>query len=234
MKKGFTLAEVLITLGIIGVVATMTIASVIKKYTNYTFAQRLKQSYSLISQSIQNSACIIENPNWVKELDATKTVDMTREQLITLFENCIVGNLKRAQIDGYINPLAKGFPTYRFPNGTLSAPTTGTGTIYYTMKLANGSFVFVNVGTNSDGTYTAPRIYIDINGQKGPNVLGKDLFFFVLTYNSKLIIPSIGKSRNEIINTCKSNIISTSDTMCSALLILDNWVFTDDYLNLLK
>lgn len=49
MKKAFTLAEVLITLGIIGVVASMTMPSLISKYQERVFVERLKQTYSIFS-----------------------------------------------------------------------------------------------------------------------------------------------------------------------------------------
>ena len=52
-KFGFTLAEVLITLGIIGVVAAMTIPSLIQKYQEKVFVTGAKKFYSLISQAAQ-------------------------------------------------------------------------------------------------------------------------------------------------------------------------------------
>lgn len=44
MKKGFTLAEVLITLGIIGVVAAMTMPSLIQNYRKKEATTRIKNS----------------------------------------------------------------------------------------------------------------------------------------------------------------------------------------------
>ena len=52
MKKGFTLAEVLITLGIIGVVAAMTLPALVQKHTNTVVETRLKKFYSGINQAI--------------------------------------------------------------------------------------------------------------------------------------------------------------------------------------
>ena len=51
MKKGFTLAEVLITLGIIGVVAAMTMPTLINNINNKQNIAALKKAYSLISQA---------------------------------------------------------------------------------------------------------------------------------------------------------------------------------------
>ena len=50
-KAAFTLAEVLITLGIIGVVAAMTIPSIVAKYQKMVTATRVKAFYSKINQA---------------------------------------------------------------------------------------------------------------------------------------------------------------------------------------
>ena len=51
--SAFTLAEVLITLGIIGVVATLTLPTLITNYKNKEYATRAKRTYSLINQAVQ-------------------------------------------------------------------------------------------------------------------------------------------------------------------------------------
>ena len=53
MKKGFTLAEVLITLGIIGIVAAMTLPSLVGNYKKKVTVTRLKKFYSTMQQAIQ-------------------------------------------------------------------------------------------------------------------------------------------------------------------------------------
>ena len=49
-KTGFTLAEVLITLGIIGVVAALTIPSLMTAYNKHITETRLKKFYSLFTK----------------------------------------------------------------------------------------------------------------------------------------------------------------------------------------
>lgn len=51
-KKAFTLAEVLITLGIIGVVAAITMPVLINKYQEIVTVTKVKKFYSLMSQAI--------------------------------------------------------------------------------------------------------------------------------------------------------------------------------------
>ena len=52
-KTGFTLAEVLITLGIIGVVAAMTLPTLIQYHRNKVVETRLEKFYSVFNQAIQ-------------------------------------------------------------------------------------------------------------------------------------------------------------------------------------
>lgn len=51
-KKAFTLAEVLVTLGIIGIVAAMTLPILTKKYQEIVLKNQFKKSYSMLSQAI--------------------------------------------------------------------------------------------------------------------------------------------------------------------------------------
>lgn len=51
LRSGFTLAEVLITLGVIGVISAMTIPNLITKYQKITVEVKLKKFYSTINQA---------------------------------------------------------------------------------------------------------------------------------------------------------------------------------------
>ncbi|MBP3924598.1 type II secretion system protein [bacterium] len=57
-KAAFTLAEVLITLGIIGVVAAMTLPALIQNHRNHVAETRLKKFYSAINQAITASEAV--------------------------------------------------------------------------------------------------------------------------------------------------------------------------------
>ena len=54
-KRGFTLAEVLITLGIIGVVAAITIPSLISKIGKRQLESQIKASYATIAQTMRSA-----------------------------------------------------------------------------------------------------------------------------------------------------------------------------------
>lgn len=55
MKRAFTLAEVLITLGVIGIVAAMTLPALITSYEKKVTANKLKKFYTIMSQAIMLS-----------------------------------------------------------------------------------------------------------------------------------------------------------------------------------
>lgn len=62
MKKAFTLAEILITLGIIGVVAALTMPMLIGHFEKTTTATKLKKFYSVMAQATDKA--MSENGDW--------------------------------------------------------------------------------------------------------------------------------------------------------------------------
>lgn len=71
-KCAFTLAEVLITLGIIGVVAALTIPSLVQNYRNHVVETRLKKFYTIFNQALLRSVADngeMENWDWIADGD---------------------------------------------------------------------------------------------------------------------------------------------------------------------
>ena len=54
-KKGFTLAEVLITLGVIGVVAAMTMSIIHSQIQKFVLKNQFKKVYNTLAQAIQKT-----------------------------------------------------------------------------------------------------------------------------------------------------------------------------------
>ena len=55
IKSAFTLAETLITLGIIGIVAAITIPNLIHTYQEKQTVAKLKETYSILQQAIRTA-----------------------------------------------------------------------------------------------------------------------------------------------------------------------------------
>ena len=52
LKKAFTLAEVLVTLGIIGVVSAMTVPTLMQNYQRKSYVTQLHKVYNELSQAL--------------------------------------------------------------------------------------------------------------------------------------------------------------------------------------
>lgn len=214
---GFTLAEVLITLGIIGVVASLTMPALIQNSKKTETSARLKKFYSLMEQAIIMSE--IDNGNsldWVKvetAFDDDGNTDYNTQGKITkeFFMQYLAPYLKYTSIT----------------EGKNLDSGTGTRTEVY---LADGSSFSFNNGTCMD-------FYFDVNGNSKPNIFGRDKFVFLMcfTKSNRLFYygsenKSFGpygantKTRKEALNLCKK-----SAYQCTPLLMFDNWEFKDDY-----
>lgn len=84
MKQAFTLAEVLITLGIIGVVAALTLPSLISKNNTAAMESKLKKTYSVLSQSLLFAAGELGGLDAVEFKDGN--TESTEEMFYTYLE----------------------------------------------------------------------------------------------------------------------------------------------------
>ena len=224
IKKAFTLAEVLITLGIIGVVASLTIPTLIKNYQKEQTVTQLKKVYSELSQAIKMAE--VENgnvSNWVFgtiSFSADEALNFTNTYLtpyLSISKNCgkelnTCTKLRRAGLDGISNNI------YEVPNQAGNSK----------FILNNGALVWVD-------TYsTITNIFVDLNGDKKPNIFGKDTFAFRITPSTrKLIFLGEGSSRNTLLNEtgngCNKTAANIAGGYCGALIQLDGWQIKDDY-----
>lgn len=75
-KEAFTLAEVLITLGIIGVVAALTIPTLIQSYKKREIETSLQKIYSTVNQAIKKAELDYgEYENWEFTSDGSNALD---------------------------------------------------------------------------------------------------------------------------------------------------------------
>lgn len=194
-KSAFTLAEVLITLGIIGVVAALTIPSLVQKYQEKQAVTALKKVYSTL-QSAYTMA--------VQENGTPENWDWGTGG----------GNLSGA-LEG-LNKLA---PYLKITKNCENSPGCWPDLEYKTLssvkhwRNVNSRAIFVK-GQLSDGTLLSIYSFgdscstlgticaaydVDINGFKPPNTEGKDGFEFYLTRTG--IIPA-GKEESTFHDYC--------------------------------
>lgn len=236
-KKGFTLAEVLITLGIIGVVAAMTLPALIQKYEKQVTVTRLKTTYSTLSQAIKMSESengTIETWNMPNSGWGTETYTSGKE----FAEKYILPYMKIVKKCEYRSNDCMASDAYDL-DGSKSNYTTANINNTYNVALKNG----VVAGFWTRGNLT--EIYIDINGKQKPNTGGKDKFGLLLVKNPDLIKNSVfgkfskpglyfyghGYDRDYLKTNgypCAKTGTNTGG-YCGALIMLDGWEIKNDY-----
>jgi type II secretory pathway pseudopilin PulG len=203
----FTLAEVLIVIGIIGIVAEMTIPDLVYNSQKQVAATKLRQAYSILTQisntinidcSGDMSGCLT-NPNAL-EADGTTT-----QEAINLYKQKL--SLSKDCTNGSRGCFAKG--NYAYLDNTVFGDIDGDPNYLNTrMILANGvSLCFYWHGLVSPRMYMI--IYVDTNNTANPNTFGKDLFLFYYDLNQRRIVtcPTNDCTTNSYGMGCSSKII---------------------------
>jgi len=166
-KKGFTLAEVLITLGIIGVVAALTLPTLSTNAQSQANASKLASTVS----DLENAFGLILMTDSSDPLQL-HDMDLTSETLYKKIANKMKtnGDTTASSVYGTDNP--------------FSGITLPTNTVFMTKS---GAMVFIDdkqAAADSDANGNVDKYfgnaYIDVNGAAKPNKLGKDVFSFHL------------------------------------------------------
>lgn len=183
LKKisGFTLAETLITLGIIGVVAAITIPIIRQRIFEAQTVAKLKETYSILSQAIKMSEEEYgEIPSWnlkgsMSSADA-ELIATNLKPFIKLALDCGLDDSAGSCIPN---------TQYKLLNGQITHNYTSERN-YYKINLLNGSSIWWRSNAVYGSTTDLVTFFIDTNGKQKPNQWGRDLFAFSYTEASKL------------------------------------------------
>ena len=190
----FTLAEVLITLGIIGVVAAMTMPSLITAKQEKATISTIKKNYSILA----NALLMAQNDNgelytWgiTKDADGLNLVSSNLKPYLKIIEDCGVGEKSDCAPgdNGKFKDLTGRKRTEDFSSSD-----------YYSFRLNDGTAVAIQLKTKAEcisSESSCMNFYIDTNGKKYPNTLGKDIFYFDGYGNGKLRAAGIDHSPSE-------------------------------------
>lgn len=183
-KTAFTLAEVLITLAIIGVVAAITIPSLNNNINKQDTVTKVKKAYSTLSQATQeiNAECGGNLTNCLVTMSTTDQDATSRQEVVTLYKPKLLTN-KECPTSATLGCFAN--TEYKFLNNSNMGN-------FATANIFDNARFSLNDGTavlfDWDGTSTDLfRFAIDTNGPKPPNQLGKDLFMFYYNPNSRIL-----------------------------------------------
>ena len=168
----FTLAEVLVTLGIIGVVSAMTVPTLMQNYQRQSYVTQLHKVYNEVQQAS------------LRYMTDKNAINLREAGLVTQTEmaNFTHTYFKVVSDCGH-TVSAPCFPTsYRSQSGTESATNNASWSAASSVVLASGASIIIdypNVYTKTVNGVTSHygHMLIDINGPKGPNIGGRDMFY---------------------------------------------------------
>lgn len=194
MKKAFTLAEVLITLGIIGVVAALTIPTLMANYKKSVAKNQFKKTYSTLTnafnQTVQDLGESVDCSN------QSYTSEACKELWNEFVKNLNV--VKYCETDAYAQGCVPDYSSENFPRtqgcGGFSAPQIKEQ--QPAAVLADGSIIFPYGWQKT----LYPAIGFDINGFKKPNVGGQDVFSLGISNKSGL--PVLGALQDGYLSYC--------------------------------
>ena len=186
MKKGFTLSEVLITLGVIGVVSAITLPTVINKAQLFILKNQYKRVYSNYSNALQKY--ILDNgvPDCYYREDGSGGNSANclgfYEDLFTKYFKSIKYCEGNALSDGCVPKYSSYVPNA----GCAYFNENYINNIDKVWVLNDGS-IHISYGSNA-----YPIFLVDINGKKGPNKGGYDLFSFDIYKKGDTAVLSAG------------------------------------------
>ena len=155
-KSAFTLAEVLITLGIIGVVAAMTMPTLMNSTNGAQYKTAYKKALSVLSQAVVLNVAL-------DDYDMSQTVAETANDSASLY-NMFNNRMNVVKTEGNAYSASNANTTVKFGD-----------TANYTLYFNDGiTFTFPKTAaacTEGNATTADAKCYgvIDVNGEKNPN-----------------------------------------------------------------
>ena len=224
-KHGFTLAEVLVTLGIIGVVSALTIPTLVKNHQRQVYVTQLQKVVNELSQAADKA---ITDSNAV-------SLDETR-----------YGTNKANGASNFLNDYFKivkdcgetATPCFADSYEDLSGNADELETPIIAVSLASGASISIwnahyyppyydsgNGTMVKEDYHSHYSLQIDVNGAQGPNIVGRDLFGFEI-YNDGKVSSSYngnGYTDDYLLETCLTTPAGSYGATCFAKIVRDGW-----------
>lgn len=217
--KAFTLAEVLITLGIIGVVSAMTLPTLINSYKKQQTVTHLQKVYTSLNQALR----LAEAEYGPYEYWEIPTLGSDSHQYYEKYWYPYFKILKSCETYSQCG-YKSNFPWFSL-KGSPSSTTFAANNRRVPFILSDGTLVSISIA-GGDELVRSSMILVDLNGNKLPNKYGIDVFQFDRV-NGKGILPSCYTSSDaDIYKSCSR---SGDGICCVAKIISDGWQIGKDY-----
>ncbi len=194
-KRGFTLAEVLITLGIVGIIAALTTPTLIASTRNQANASKLSSTVS----NLENAFTSLVVSEGVDDIVDTELWNYWEDA--DGFSGEIGKYLKVISYDNAEGGIPGGYSNgVKTISGTALETMPNMDTQYISLTLPSGTIVYIaESGTAlsreeeetakaaGGALFSSPAyVTVDVNGIEAPNRVGRDIFCFILGSEGKL------------------------------------------------
>ena len=232
-SKAFTLAEVLITLGIIGIIAALTIPNIVSAYKKKVVESKLKRTYSIILNAVKASDN--DNDNLVY-LSKPIWTEHTYFGALYFFDDYLKPYFKSVKDDG-----TKGSSYYGYAKTVDGEPyNNGAANSGRTVILSDGTRVTFFMEHylwpyNPNSEYKVGFFRVKFGSFNDYDYIGKDTFIFNLTYTKKGdgTVNISGRSENGD-KICESSVLIPKCSAgladaCTSLIQCNSWQIPDNY-----
>lgn len=210
---GFTLTELLIALTIIGAIAGLTIPSLMENIQKRLLITQLKNSIGAIQQLTNNQMIYYKTKNLL-ETDFAQPSKLLQEKNFPIVKQCSKASdcwtekYKKLSDMGESKRVIEGNPTsVILKNGAILSYSLSSG---------------YPVLPNEDQVIALFRI--DVNGIDKPNIIGRDVFWFLISKKGKIMNYNQGTNvayvESSAIAGCKNE---TFITTCISIIMENNW-----------
>ena len=219
--RAFTLAETLIVIGIIGVVAALTLPNLNHATGDKERVTKVKKIYSSLTEAFDRAQAIYgdfdtwfnDNPDYLTRYErlgkrVTEFMKISKDCGIREPRGCFA-DTKVLSLDGstYTNSIETG----NYNNGYKIITSDGVSILF----MANEKFIFADI----DGP------------QKGKNQMGTDIFYFVIDSDKNMIYPFGQSGIYAIDNTSSADLAARTFKFG---MLAAYWIIQNDNADYLK
>lgn len=234
-RSAFTLAETLIVIGIIGVIASLTIPTLSNETNSKETVTKLKKTQAILEDAYGRAEAQYGSlDDWTTLNTATFTQRMTGTmklnkvcKLTEADSSCFAPAAKYMKVDGSITTAA---------NATTLGKVVLADDSVVGFNIEQGSSKDCNTDVTSNNASlpdlqkVCGTITVDINGSsKGKSIWGRDMFAFYITRHGLYPVGMDGDTKADFTSKCLANISAGTDgSGCTAWVVTNgNMDYTD-------
>lgn len=243
-KSAFTLAEVLITLGIIGIVAAMTIPTLVASYKKTQYVVALKKVYSQVNQALTMMTNDSGTPGDLKGTGlfsaGTDNESLGKEfiKYIKASKTCSTATKidcwAAKTYDYFDGKHNDNFTEFNSTSRYKFVTADGMSVSLWNYAAIDPSYADCALNSSSGKTGNLKQIcgllYVDVNGLNGPNTWGRDTFVFYISNGKGAVLYPMGGAEDTSIGgdywgntpgSCNSTV--TFSQYCTGRIFEQNW-----------